>query len=152
MRNCTRTCAVPPLCSPSLFFATSRGKESIFFFPVVSSSPNALYIQWYYNNIFYNIKPFLSQKNRFWKKVNNFPATGEISRKDCLSRNIARLQQAAPEEFDFVPRGWIIPAELYGMDLIDASAIVFTHHYDSSMPQPFCFLFWFFFSWLGGHW
>ena len=57
--------------------------------------------------------------------MNNFPATGEISRKDCLSRNIARLQQAAPEEFDFVPRGWIIPAELYGMELIDASAVLF---------------------------
>ena len=46
------------------------------------------------------------------QKVNNFPATGEISRKDCLSKNIARLAQSEPEEFDFVPRGWIIPAEL----------------------------------------
>eukprot|EP00729_Bicosta_minor_P010733 gene10733-29476_t len=55
------------------------------------------------------------------QKVNNFPATGEISRKDCLSRNIARLQQAAPEEFDFVPRGWIIPAELSALQKHDVN-------------------------------
>jgi hypothetical protein len=46
------------------------------------------------------------------QKVNNFPSTGEISRKDCLSRNIGRLQRLAPDEYDFSPSSWIIPAEL----------------------------------------
>jgi hypothetical protein len=45
------------------------------------------------------------------QKVNNLPSTGEISRKDLLNKNIARLRQAAPDAYNFVPQGWIIPAE-----------------------------------------
>ena len=46
-----------------------------------------------------------------FQRLSSFPAAHEISRKDCMARNIARLQRTCPNEFDFVPKSWLIPAE-----------------------------------------
>ena len=46
-----------------------------------------------------------------YQRVNNFPAAGEISRKDNMARNLGRLNAICPEEYDFVPKSWIVPAE-----------------------------------------
>ena len=45
------------------------------------------------------------------QRINNFPCAHEISRKDCLARNLGQMRRAHPKEYDFVPRSWIIPAE-----------------------------------------
>lgn len=52
---------------------------------------------------------------RPWQRLNHFPNTYEITRKDNLARNLNRLQRACGTEgmrFDFFPRSWILPAEL----------------------------------------
>ncbi len=35
----------------------------------------------------------------------------EISKKDALARNMLKMQKLLPQEFDFVPRSWIMPSE-----------------------------------------
>lgn len=46
-----------------------------------------------------------------YQKVNHFPGSGEITRKDNLARNVARLQKLHPSSYNFTPRSWILPAE-----------------------------------------
>ncbi|XP_070563404.1 LOW QUALITY PROTEIN: tubulin polyglutamylase TTLL7-like [Ptychodera flava] len=46
-----------------------------------------------------------------YQKINHFPGMGEICRKDCLARNIAKIAKAHPEEYSFSPRTWIFPSE-----------------------------------------
>lgn len=43
--------------------------------------------------------------------VNFFPGIGEISRKDLLARNLARMQKHFPDDYDFFPKTWWLPAE-----------------------------------------
>ncbi|XP_070195525.1 tubulin polyglutamylase TTLL7-like isoform X3 [Littorina saxatilis] len=52
------------------------------------------------------LKPF--------QRLNHFPGMGEISRKDCLARNMGKMQKSFPEEYNFIPRTWILPAD-YGL-------------------------------------
>jgi tubulin polyglutamylase TTLL6/13 len=35
----------------------------------------------------------------------------EITRKDCLGRNMNRMKKLFPEEYKFVPNTWILPHE-----------------------------------------
>ncbi|KAL8590371.1 hypothetical protein ACOMHN_011585 [Nucella lapillus] len=49
-----------------------------------------------------------------YQRLNHFPGMGEISRKDCLARNILKMQKSFPEEYNFIPRTWILPAD-YGL-------------------------------------
>lgn len=35
-----------------------------------------------------------------------------LSRKNHLARNLSRMQQAFPDEYDFFPKTWILPAEM----------------------------------------
>lgn len=51
-------------------------------------------------------------KLKDYQRLNHFPATSEISRKDSLARNLTRLAKAYPSEYAFFPRSWILPAEL----------------------------------------
>lgn len=46
-----------------------------------------------------------------WQRINHFPGTGEITRKDNLARNVNRMQRLCPADFKFAPRSWILPAE-----------------------------------------
>lgn len=46
-----------------------------------------------------------------FQKINHFPSMGEICRKDNLARNMAKMQRAHPDEYNFIPQTWIIPAE-----------------------------------------
>lgn len=46
-----------------------------------------------------------------YQKINHFPATGQISRKDSLARNLNRIQRSLPQEFKFFPKSWVLPAE-----------------------------------------
>ncbi|XP_020631595.1 tubulin polyglutamylase TTLL7-like [Orbicella faveolata] len=46
-----------------------------------------------------------------FQKINHFPSMGEICRKDNLARNMAKMQRAHPEEYNFTPQTWVLPAE-----------------------------------------
>ncbi|XP_077981014.1 tubulin polyglutamylase TTLL7-like [Glandiceps talaboti] len=50
-----------------------------------------------------DLKPF--------QRINHFPGMGEICRKDCLARNLAKIGKSHPEEYNFSPRTWIFPSE-----------------------------------------
>ncbi|XP_029532910.1 tubulin polyglutamylase TTLL7 isoform X2 [Oncorhynchus nerka] len=36
---------------------------------------------------------------------------GEICRKDCLARNMSKMIKSQPQEYSFIPKTWIFPAE-----------------------------------------
>uniref|UniRef100_A0A8B9JXU4 Tubulin tyrosine ligase-like family, member 7 n=1 Tax=Astyanax mexicanus TaxID=7994 RepID=A0A8B9JXU4_ASTMX len=44
-------------------------------------------------------------------RINHFPGMGEICRKDCLARNMAKMIKIQPQEYSFSPKTWIFPAE-----------------------------------------
>jgi hypothetical protein len=46
-----------------------------------------------------------------FQKVNHFPCMEEICRKDFLSNNLNGIYKILPEEYDFFPRSFLIPAE-----------------------------------------
>ncbi|XP_005993927.1 tubulin polyglutamylase TTLL7 [Latimeria chalumnae] len=48
---------------------------------------------------------------RNYQRINHFPGMGEICRKDCLARNMAKMIKNQPTEYCFTPRTWILPAE-----------------------------------------
>ncbi|XP_078515389.1 tubulin polyglutamylase TTLL7 [Lissotriton helveticus] len=48
---------------------------------------------------------------RNYQRINHFPGMGEICRKDCLARNMTKMIKSQPQEYGFIPRTWIFPAE-----------------------------------------
>ncbi|XP_045061230.1 tubulin polyglutamylase TTLL7 isoform X2 [Coregonus clupeaformis] len=48
---------------------------------------------------------------RNYQKINHFPGMGEICRKDCLARNMSKMIKSQPQEYSFIPKTWIFPAE-----------------------------------------
>ncbi|XP_071508223.1 tubulin polyglutamylase TTLL7-like [Diadema antillarum] len=46
-----------------------------------------------------------------YQRINHFPGMGEICRKDCLARNMLKMYKRHPDDFSFVPKTWIFPAE-----------------------------------------
>jgi len=49
----------------------------------------------------------------YYQKVNHFPKSSEITRKDAMHRNISRMQTSfGLKNFNFIPRSFILPNEL----------------------------------------
>ncbi|KAF7665917.1 hypothetical protein LDENG_00127100 [Lucifuga dentata] len=48
---------------------------------------------------------------RNYQRINHFPGMGEICRKDCLARNMSKMIRCQPQEYSFIPKTWIFPAE-----------------------------------------
>ncbi|XP_009671532.1 tubulin polyglutamylase TTLL7 [Struthio camelus] len=48
---------------------------------------------------------------RNYQRINHFPGMGEICRKDFLARNMTKMIKCQPQEYGFIPRTWIFPAE-----------------------------------------
>jgi tubulin polyglutamylase TTLL6/13 len=46
-----------------------------------------------------------------WQKVNMYPGIHTISRKNHLARNLMRMAKCFPDEYDFFPKTWILPAD-----------------------------------------
>ncbi|KAF3835177.1 hypothetical protein F7725_027735 [Dissostichus mawsoni] len=52
--------------------------------------------------------------NLIWNdsaRINHFPGMGEICRKDCLARNMSKMIKCQSQEYSFIPKTWIFPAE-----------------------------------------
>eukprot|EP00047_Mylnosiga_fluctuans_P018080 m.66720 g.66720 ORF g.66720 m.66720 type:complete len:696 (-) comp7421_c0_seq2:1296-3383(-) len=58
-----------------------------------------------------------------YQRINHFPGTKEISRKDNLARNLVRMQKLCPEHYGFFPRTWILPAESTGLETYHKKAV-----------------------------
>eukprot|EP00949_MAST-11_sp_MAST-11-sp1_P000951 g951.t1 len=59
------------------------------------------------------LKSYDYQALRRHQRINQFPRTHEITRKDTLCRNIARMKETHGERFfSFVPAGFVLPAEM----------------------------------------
>ncbi|XP_019936054.1 tubulin polyglutamylase TTLL7 isoform X2 [Paralichthys olivaceus] len=48
---------------------------------------------------------------RNYQRINHFPGMGEICRKDCLARNMSKMIKIQAQEYSFIPKTWIFPAE-----------------------------------------
>lgn len=46
-----------------------------------------------------------------FQKVNHFPHSAQLGRKDCLNKNVYYMQIRFPKEFNFLPRTYILPQE-----------------------------------------
>lgn len=45
------------------------------------------------------------------QKVNHFPCSVQLGRKDCLNKNIFHMQTKFSKDFNFLPRSYILPQE-----------------------------------------
>jgi tubulin polyglutamylase TTLL6/13 len=45
------------------------------------------------------------------QKVSHFPGIEHMTRKNTLGRTLMRMRKAFPEDFDFFPLTWMLPAE-----------------------------------------
>lgn len=60
------------------------------------------------------IKPEIFKSLKKYQKVNHFPKSGEITKKDNLYKNIRKLQShlsATNKQFNFIPESFILPNE-----------------------------------------
>jgi len=55
------------------------------------------------------IEDSILQKLKQFQKVNYFPKTSEITRKDNLCKNIASMQVRFPKDYDFIPPTFLLP-------------------------------------------
>lgn len=46
-----------------------------------------------------------------YQRINHFPGMGEIARKDCLARNLQKMQKIFSDDYDFFPKSWTLPAD-----------------------------------------
>ncbi|XP_063040074.1 tubulin polyglutamylase TTLL5 [Engraulis encrasicolus] len=59
-----------------------------------------------------HLKPYLFRSLQGFQKVNHFPRSYELTRKDRLYKNIQRMQQAhGYKHFHFIPQTFILPSE-----------------------------------------
>ncbi|CAF0838743.1 unnamed protein product [Rotaria sordida] len=60
-----------------------------------------------------HMKPICFKAIREYQKVNHFPGSFQIGRKDRLWRNLSHMQAVhSRREFDFVPQTFVLPADL----------------------------------------
>lgn len=50
-------------------------------------------------------------KMKGYQRINHFPGMYALARKDHLARNLARLAKYFPNDYDFFPQTWLLPAE-----------------------------------------
>lgn len=53
----------------------------------------------------------LLSKMKKSQKINHFPGMFEISRKNCLAKNLNRFRESFPNDYDFYPQTWILPQD-----------------------------------------
>jgi tubulin polyglutamylase TTLL5 len=65
-----------------------------------------------------NVKPIIYLNLRSFQRINHFPKSFEITRKDLLYKNISKMNATfgAKGQFDFVPQSFILPSEYAFLD------------------------------------
>ncbi|CAI2370392.1 unnamed protein product [Moneuplotes crassus] len=51
-------------------------------------------------------------KMKAFQRINHFPGMYAIARKNLLARNLMKMQDKFPNEYDFFPKTWSLPAEM----------------------------------------
>ena len=78
-------------------------------FREVSERDHEWSIQWACSNIKSTVYQAMSRN----QKVNHFPKSTEMTRKDCMYRHLARLRESHGERhFKFLPDTFILPSEM----------------------------------------
>ena len=49
---------------------------------------------------------------QYWQKCNQFPRLNELTRKDCMNRNISKMAARFGKAFEFVPKTYLLPQEM----------------------------------------
>ncbi|XP_071541853.1 tubulin polyglutamylase TTLL5-like [Panulirus ornatus] len=76
----------------------------------VEVDSNSSFFNLYWGNAHFN--PNEIRQLQDWQKVNHFPRSSELTRKDRLYMNIKRMQrQFGVKLFDFIPTSFILPTE-----------------------------------------
>jgi hypothetical protein len=58
-----------------------------------------------------SLKPEVFHNLSFWQKVNHFPRLNELTRKDSMIRNLSKMSKKFGNQFNFVPKTYIMPQE-----------------------------------------
>ena len=48
---------------------------------------------------------------KWYQRTNKLLSVHVFGRKECLAKNLKLMQKAMPQEYDFFPQTWIIPAD-----------------------------------------
>jgi hypothetical protein len=75
--------------------------------PAAETDFDATFVFWH------DLAPPLDVFSRLqnYQRLNHFPSTEQITRKDGLARNLNRIHKHFPAEYSFYPRSWILPAQ-----------------------------------------
>lgn len=73
------------------------------------AKPNSLDATLFWYNT--SIKPHQYQALNKYQRVNHFPKSKEVTRKDLLSINMNRMSSLFPQHYDFYPKTFSLPAE-----------------------------------------
>ena len=57
------------------------------------------------------ILPTLLIRMKPHQRTNHLPACYVIARKNLLAKNLSAMQYVLPDEYDFFPKTWILPAD-----------------------------------------
>lgn len=58
------------------------------------------------------VQPEKLARMKPYQKINHFPGMYTLARKNYLARNLNKLRKLFPQEYDFYPLTWVVPAEL----------------------------------------
>ncbi|CAL1536025.1 unnamed protein product [Lymnaea stagnalis] len=78
-----------------------------FGFTITKDDDPTSYLIW--NDTF--VSPDKISELKPYQHINHFPGMVEVTRKDSLARNMIKMSKVMPEEFNFVPRTWILPTD-----------------------------------------
>lgn len=53
----------------------------------------------------------LLQRMKWYQRTNRLPSVHVLARKELLAKNLNMMQQVLPDEYDFFPQTWVIPAD-----------------------------------------
>jgi hypothetical protein len=62
-------------------------------------------------------KPYLYDNLNNFQKINHFPQSSELTRKDCLCANVVKMQEKFKQNFDIIPETYILPDEFTDFEL-----------------------------------
>ena len=75
----------------------------------ISTDPESLnYDLWWTDGA---VEPDKLARMRPYQKINHFPGMYALARKNFLARNLTKLRKVFPDEYDFYPLTWVLPAE-----------------------------------------
>ncbi|KAH9492090.1 Tubulin polyglutamylase ttll7 [Bulinus truncatus] len=78
-----------------------------FGFTITKDDDPTSYLIW--NDTF--VSPDRISELKPYQHINHFPGMVEVTRKDSLARNMLKMSKVMPDDFNFVPKTWILPTD-----------------------------------------